>query len=148
MYAQHFVTVKPFVTIHRYMADTVLLTDRREQLLAGKYNETDAVDRMALSRFRDSTNTALDELIKVAQSPHVDNTKLFEPEQVAQLIRAVLIPGCKHIESSGLIQFSEDAALDEILEDSAAEVSEEFTDYQNALLADISKLIIKEQYGD
>jgi len=74
------------------MPDNAFLTDRRREFLEGEYDLSRSKDRHLKKSLNDSTKTALEELIEVAQSPHIDNHEVFEPAQVAQLVEAVLRP--------------------------------------------------------
>jgi hypothetical protein len=67
------------------MTDRVLLTDTRKDLLEGDYDSSNPTHRNRKHRLKESSKTALDELIQIAQSPIIDNTEIFETEQVASL---------------------------------------------------------------
>jgi len=128
------------------MGESVLLTDRRKDLLEGEYDKDDPSDRMVLSRFQRSTETAVDELIQIAENPHVDHSEMIQREQVVKLLRAILTPPPEHVNSGGLIRIKHE---DEPPKDPPqAELSEEFQQYQDGILADISQLIIEERYND
>jgi len=74
------------------MADRVMLTDQREKVLNGEYDGSDAALRKQRSRIRQSTQTVLDELTEIAQSPHIDSSRAFPPEKVGELVEALYIP--------------------------------------------------------
>lgn len=74
------------------MANRVLLTDARNQILEGEYDKENATHRKRKSRFRESTRTVLSELREIAQNPHIDNSEALPPDQVAALIEALLVP--------------------------------------------------------
>jgi len=74
------------------MPDRVILTERRKELLQGDYDSENSADRMALLRLRNSTQTNLEELIQIAQSPHVNNSETLPAEKVGQLLQALYIP--------------------------------------------------------
>jgi len=74
------------------MADRVLLTEKREQVLSGEYDGSDTALRNQKSRLRDSARTALAELVQVAASPEIDNADVFEPNEVARLLDALMVP--------------------------------------------------------
>lgn len=72
------------------MSDRVLLTDQREKVLNGDYDGSDAALRNQKSRLRKSSQTALQELIKVASSPAIDNPDVFDTEDVYTLVSLLL----------------------------------------------------------
>jgi len=74
------------------MADRVLLTEKREQVLNGKYDGSDTALRNQKSRLRSSARTALAELVQVAASPEIDNADVFEPNEIARLLDALMAP--------------------------------------------------------
>jgi len=75
------------------MADeTVFLTDERRDVLNGEYDGVDSTKRAHKTNIRNRARTALDELIKVADSPAIDNDDVFDTEQVYTLI-AILLRG-------------------------------------------------------
>jgi len=74
------------------MSDRVLLTEKREQVLNGEYEGSNDALRNQKSRLRQSARTALDELIQVAASPEIENAEVFEPNEVARLLDALMVP--------------------------------------------------------
>lgn len=74
------------------MAGHAFLTDRRRELLDGEYDSEDQADRQLKHRTKTAAETAIGELIEVAQSDTIDTREVFEPEQVATLIRHLLAP--------------------------------------------------------
>jgi hypothetical protein len=110
------------------MTDRVLLTDTRKDLLEGDYDSSNPTHRNRKHRLKESSKTALDELIQIAQSPIIDNTEIFETEQVARLTRALLTPDVVHTEGGGLWPGTEDLP-DEL----TVTVSDEYQQYQDRL---------------
>jgi len=110
------------------MTDRVLLTEKREQLLEGDYDSGDATHRNRKSRLKQSSEVTLDELIRVAECPIIDNTDIFEPGDVARLISALLTPDHSQYSGGGLIG-------PEVDEDDPASVdlSDEFRQYRDRL---------------
>lgn len=80
------------------MPDRVLLNDKRESVLNAEYSGSDAALRNQKSRLRSSSRTALNELIEVAESPEIDNTEVFDPDDVFRLLRALLAPRQEDLE--------------------------------------------------
>lgn len=74
------------------MTDRVLLNDKRKAVLNGEYTGSDAALRNQKSRLRESARTALAELVQVAASPEIDNAEVFEPNEVAHLLDALMVP--------------------------------------------------------
>lgn len=72
------------------MAENAFLTDRRREFLTGDYDLDDSADRHLKRRTEKGAILALDELIEVAESPHVDNSEVFEAEKVDRLLTALL----------------------------------------------------------
>lgn len=87
-----------FVTVYRYMGNRVLLTEKREKVLTGEYDGSDAALRNQKSRLRESSKTVLDELIQVAESPEIDNRDVFDPDDVFRLLRAIMTPRQEDLE--------------------------------------------------
>lgn len=74
------------------MADEkVFLTDSRREVLNGEYDGADNVRRTHKTRIRSKSRTALSELIDVATSPEIDNSDVFEPEQIRVLLTTLLV---------------------------------------------------------
>lgn len=78
------------------MGDRVILTDKREQLIEDGYDPSNNTERVRKSRLENSAETAFEELIRIAKSPHIDQTKIFDEDQVFRLLRALLNPNLDH----------------------------------------------------
>lgn len=75
------------------MEDTpAFLTDERRAVLAGEYDGSETVERTHKSRIRQRARTAISELIKVAQSEEIDNADVFDPDDLARLVDALMVP--------------------------------------------------------
>lgn len=111
------------------MADRVILTDRRKELLREGYDPSEQTERNAMSRFRKSTRTALTEMIEIAESPHVDHTEFFDPDDVFRLLRALLMPS-HELDQMGGGPISRD------------DYSDEFTPYHDRLRMQLAKLAL------
>jgi hypothetical protein len=86
------------------MTERVILTEQRERLLSGKYEGSDTAERAQRHRLKNSTKVAIDELIQIAESPVLDNSDVFDPDDVFRLLRALYTPSQDHLEEeSGLI---------------------------------------------
>ncbi|MFW5918424.1 MAG: hypothetical protein ACOCR0_02970 [Haloferacaceae archaeon] len=74
------------------MTDTTpaFLTDQRRAVLAGEYDGEPNTERTHKSRIRSRAKTALQELIEVAESDAIDNADVFEPNDLARLIDALM----------------------------------------------------------
>lgn len=70
----------------------VFLTDERTAVLNGTYQGAANTERTHKSRIRDRARTALKELIQVAHSPAIDNAEVFDPNDLARLIDALMAP--------------------------------------------------------
>lgn len=80
------------------MVQRVFLTDARRDVLNGEFDGKEITKRSQKSKIRTRSRLAIDELIDVFESDEIDNTKSFDPEQIARLIRA-LMPHPDEIES-------------------------------------------------
>lgn len=74
------------------MVEKVLLTDSRREYLNGEFDGTDTAARKHRSRITNRTEIALEELVEIAESPEIDNTDVFDPDDVFRLLRALLTP--------------------------------------------------------
>lgn len=74
------------------MTDRVILTEQREKLLNGEYEGSDAALRKQKWRLRESANTALHELVKIAESPHIDTREVIDPDDLLLLVGAIMEP--------------------------------------------------------
>lgn len=115
------------------MADRVILTERREELLSGEYDPDDSADRMAKSRLKNSAETALDELTQIAKNPHIDQTDIFDPDDVFRFLRAVKMPTQDHLEPDEFVNIP-----------SRDKYTDEFAAYTDRLQLQMSKLVLEE----
>lgn len=128
------------------MDERVLLTEKREKVLRGDYDGSDSALRNQKSRLRRSADTALGELIHVARSPYIDHTEVFDPEEVGEFLELLLTPtGPGHTTSGGLLV---DLAAEEDMDAPTADVTDEFRNYQNALIAEMARLVIDDPDTD
>lgn len=76
------------------MADEspVFLTDERRDVLNEEYQGADSTERAHRSNIRKRARKAIQELIEVAQSPQIDNSEVFEPDNLARLIDSLMVP--------------------------------------------------------
>lgn len=86
------------------MVDKVFLTDERRAILNGEADHlTDESLRTGKYRIRRRARTALSELVDVAESPEIDNTDIFEPEEIQELLLRLLLVGPQEGEGGGLV---------------------------------------------
>lgn len=82
--------------------DSLFLTETRHDVLAGDYNGADNVRRTHESRIRSKSRLAISELTEVARSQAIDTTEVIDPEELAQLVAAVMTPDFSHTSSGGI----------------------------------------------
>lgn len=68
------------------------LTDARREVLADEYDGDDKAERQQKYRIRDRSREALDQLVEVAKSSAIDNSEVFDPNTVGQLLSVLFIP--------------------------------------------------------
>lgn len=120
------------------MTNRVILTDQREKMLEEGTEQGDTADKMRMYRLKNSSTTALKELIQIAQSPHVDQTEIFDPETVNRLLIALLSPSLDHY-TTGTIPTIE---TDE-------KITDEFQNYRNSLYVEIDQFLkFRHSYAD
>lgn len=68
------------------------LTDERRAVLNAEYDGAANTERTHKSRIRVRSRQAIEELIEVAQSPEIDNRDVFDPDDLARLIDALMAP--------------------------------------------------------
>lgn len=69
------------------------LTDERRAVLNGEYDGTENVERTHKSRIKARSQSALSELIEVAESEEIDNAEVFDPKQIRTLLTTILYKG-------------------------------------------------------
>lgn len=75
------------------MVKSVFLTEKRRKLLQGDRDDlTEQSTINEKSRVRTRARLAVDELIEVAESDEIENSTVFDPEDVERLLRAILGP--------------------------------------------------------
>lgn len=121
--------------------DRVLMTDRRRDLILFGYSPSNPADRSAMSRLRTSSETALWELTKIAKSTEIDQTEVFDPEQVAALIRALLDPNPRgeHVDVDTAL-LERDGPNEFVRDD----FTDEFETYHDRLKLELSKIVLDE----
>jgi hypothetical protein len=112
------------------MTDRVLLNEKREDLISGGYDSDDPTERNRKSRLKQSADVAFDELIEVARSPVIDSREVFEPDDVARLLRALLMPSPKHTSGGGLVFPNNDADIDDA---TVADIDDDYQRYMDRL---------------
>lgn len=81
------------------MADDpqVILSDRRRKILEGTYDGAKSTEYNHKRAIRQRSQSAIEELIKIASSPEIDNERAIDPEQIGALV-SILVQG-----SGGLV---------------------------------------------
>lgn len=74
------------------MTRNAILSDRRREFLNGDYDLNKPRDRQLKYQIKKDTEAVLKELIEIASSPHIDNSKVFEPNDLARLLDALMAP--------------------------------------------------------
>lgn len=74
------------------MEDKTFLTEKRRSVLIGEFDGSDSSERTHKSLIRTRARTAIRELIEVARSDQIDNADVFEPNDLARLIDALMVP--------------------------------------------------------
>lgn len=75
------------------MTPNAFLTERRREYLNGDYNLDNSKDRHLKRSLEQGAQTALKELIEVANSPEIDNASVFDSQQVHLLLDALFRDG-------------------------------------------------------
>lgn len=68
----------------------IFLTENRRDVLEGTSDWEQASIQNEKSRIKNRAGNALEELIEVAESPHIDHTDALHPDDVFRLLRALL----------------------------------------------------------
>lgn len=110
------------------MVEKVFLTEARREVLQGSTDLTGQSLQNQKSRIRVRSRLALEELTEVAESPEIDNTGVFDPDEVFRFLRALMIP-------------DEPVAVDE-------EPSEAFLEYRERLEGQLAKLALEHATDD
>jgi hypothetical protein len=120
------------------MADTdrVFLTPERQAVLERDYDGADNTKRTHKSRIRSRSETALEELIQVAESPAIDTRKVFDQGDVFRLLRAIMFPDPMHIDGGGLIGPDLDEDRPEV-----ASVDDDYWAYTDRLYVQLDKIM-------
>nr|WP_011225234.1 hypothetical protein [Haloarcula sp. AS7094]AAS13419.1 unknown [Haloarcula sp. AS7094] len=72
------------------MVENIFLTDSRRDVLNGVDELTGQSRYNAKSRIRQRARMALQELIEFAASPEINNADIFEPNEIARLLDALM----------------------------------------------------------
>ncbi|MBX0306065.1 hypothetical protein [Haloarcula salinisoli] len=112
------------------MAENAFLTDRRRDYLAGEYDGSDSAERHLKYSLRESSELALSELVEVAESPLIDNTEVFDPDEVFRLLRALLSPRQEDLEPDEFVTIVE-----------PEKYGDEFVAYADALYVQMDKVM-------
>jgi hypothetical protein len=118
------------------MVEKAFLTDSRRDVLEGNADDlTEQSLRNAKSRIRVRARLALAELIEVAESEEIDQTEVFEPDDIAQLLQALLTAkNPDHIEGA------DEVAGGLISQD---DYTDDFRAYSDRLQNQMGKLILE-----
>ena len=121
------------------MPDT-FLTESRREVLAGEWDGEPSTERSKKSQIRTRARAAVGELIEVAQSPEIENSDVFEPEEVGRLLAAILNDPSQMPTTGGLIV--EDAEETEAPDDVVTEMPESLRQYRQRVAGEASRPIL------
>jgi hypothetical protein len=68
----------------------VILTEKRRDVLNQEYSGAGSSERTHHSLIRQRSQTALDELVEVAESPVIHNPDVFDTKTLAKLVKTLL----------------------------------------------------------
>jgi hypothetical protein len=114
--------------------ENAFLTDNRRDVLNGESDWSDQAISNEKSRIKNRADLALDELIEVAQSPRIDNSEVFDPDTMSQLLSALLIADRTETQGDGV-----QGGL--VRPD---DYTDEFRDYSNKLKLQMAKFVVEE----
>jgi len=118
------------------MVEKAFLTDSRRNVLEGNADDlTEQSLRNAKSRIRVRARLALTELIEVANSDEIDQTEVFDPDDIFRLLSALLRSmNPEHIEGA-------DEMVGGLI--GQDDYTDEFRAYSDRLQAQMSKLVLE-----
>lgn len=119
--------------------DNIFLTENRRDVLKGTSDWEDASIANEKSRIKNRAKLALEELTEVAESGHIDNTDIFDADDVGQLLEAILHPGQQHLEPG------EADPDDFTMFVSPEKYTDGFENHHNAHLARLGRIVAREQ---
>lgn len=123
------------------MSSNAFLTDRRREFLDGDYDLDNPADRQIKHQIKKDAQAAIEELTEVAESPHIDTTEVFDPDDVFFLLRAIMGPDPKHTEGGGVFGGRNHEEYQEENPDVALDVDDDFLAYQDRLYVQLDKLM-------
>jgi hypothetical protein len=135
-----------YITYPMTQPENIFLTDNRRNVLEGESDWSQKAIINEKGRIRTRADAALEELIEVAESPHVDNTQTFDPDDLFRFLQAVLTPDPEHVESGGLVGGAD--IDDDVPEDAQADVSDDFRHYRDHVQVQLAKLVIEDPTRD
>ncbi len=124
----------------------VFLTDKRTDVLNREYEGSESVRRTHESRIRQRAQTAISELIEVADSPVIDNSDVFEPVDVGRLLAAILNDPSQMPAAGGLVV--EDAEESEASDNVVTEMPESLREYRQRVVGEASNPILGVHQND
>lgn len=120
----------------------VFLTDQRRAVLNNEYDGEDSTERAHQSNIRARSRTAIQELIEVAESPVIDTTEVFDPDDVFRLLRAIMSPDPTHTEGGGLyVGRGHEEAQEEGSDAPILDVDDDYLAYSDRLYVQLDKLM-------
>lgn len=123
------------------MVENAFLTDSRRDVLKGNADDLKEQSlRNAKSRIRVRARLALAELIEVAHSEEIDQTEVFEPDEIFRLLNELLSPNDPdHIDGT-------DEVVGGLI--SQDDYTDDFRAYSDRLQAQMSKLVLEPPESD
>lgn len=112
--------------------DNVFLTDNRRLYLDGEYEGSESASYTIKSRLKRRSEITLHELIEVANSPEIDNSDVFDPDDVAMFLWALMTDSAQQ-DTVGLVQPTESDGY-----------SDELAAYRRNIIGAVSPLIVNE----
>lgn len=67
-----------------------VLTTKQREVLNGEFEGSDNAERIHRHRIEERSQKALEELIEVAESDEHDNSEVFPPEVIRELLQAIM----------------------------------------------------------
>lgn len=129
--------------------ENIFLTDKRREVLQGTSDWEDASVANERSRIKNRARLAIAELIEVANSPYIDHTDVFDPDDVDNFIRALLTSSRPdHVSQVGLVEDASQDHSDDLPDDAYPDYTEEFEIYRDRLHSRMARLVLEDQHDD
>lgn len=123
-------------TVYTMSEPNAFLTDERRAVLTGDYGGSENVERTHKSRIRQRANSAISELIEVAQSPVIENADVFDPAEIGTLLFWIMHDPSQTT-TGGLVGEVEDESLPTV------DYTDKFEQYRRAVHSEVAQEIMK-----